>query len=131
VQSGGQIQVQVQIDPRPCYEKYGPWKTLPGVTTRYCEYEYIADGVRKLHYLIWFPDDPAHCYCYNRETGRYWGRWNKEGQQTTFTRSVTKGSTVAQTQFEQETVTATAPGANAVMTPPSFPNDLPRDVRNP
>lgn len=129
-QANGKIEVQVVLEPRLCEETYGPWMPLREGNGMYREYTYRINNELKRHYLIWLSHEPARCYCYNRDTGMYWGRWNKDGQQTTFTKATRKSTTVTETAFEQRTTTPTAPGTEVPMTPPpSFPSDLPPDVR--
>ena len=79
------------------------------------------------HYVVRYANDPTRCYCYNRSTRRYWGRWNLGGPQPTFSRVGQEFNfgDVPPTEipFQGQEIDPLAPTADVPMTAP--PDDLP------
>ena len=117
------IVVQLSL---PATQVYGPW--IDGPDYKYREYMVTVGCTTKRHYVIWFPSDKNHCYCYNRGSRVYWGRWSYAPDRIVFSHAVKKKSTLANVVFLPPAQEPIAPGTQLEMTPPALPEDLPLDL---
>ncbi|MGE0608439.1 MAG: hypothetical protein AB7O62_15190 [Pirellulales bacterium] len=115
----------------PVVGGYSPWQKHPlKDKVWYSEYQVRAGSTVLRQYVVWYEEDPQHCYCYNPLTLTYWGRWNYTQlglatfSQVPGPRRIA-GAKPHELPFEGEELSPALPGTDRTMPAPPPTDDLP------